>query len=53
MTDDTRVVPLTLLVQAAVVVVLGVLLGLWMDAVAGTSALLGGGAGRLDTGEKS
>ncbi|NIW23497.1 MAG: F0F1 ATP synthase subunit I [Gammaproteobacteria bacterium] len=42
MTDDTRVVPLTLLVQAAVVVVLGVLLGLWVDAVAGTSALLGG-----------
>lgn len=42
MTDDTRVVPLTLLVQAAVVVALGLLLGLWMDAVAGTSALLGG-----------
>ena len=42
MTDDSRVVPLTLLVQAAVVVALGILLGLWMDAVAGTSALLGG-----------
>ena len=42
LTDDTRVVPLTLLVQAAVVVALGILLGLWMDAVAGTSALLGG-----------
>ena len=42
MTDDTRVVPLTLLVQAAVVVALGLLLGLWIDAVAGTSVLLGG-----------
>lgn len=42
LTDDTRVVPLTLLVQAAVTVALGLLLGLWVDAVAGTSALLGG-----------
>ena len=42
MTDDTRVVPLTLLVQAAVTVALGLLLGLWLDVVAGTSALLGG-----------
>ena len=42
MTDDTHVVPLTLLVQAAVVVALSLLLGLWMDSVAGTSALLGG-----------
>ena len=42
MTDDNRVVPLTLLVQAAVTVVVGLLLGLWIDAVAGTSALLGG-----------
>ena len=42
LTDDRRVVPLTLLVQAAVTVVLGLLLGLWIDAVAAVSALLGG-----------
>lgn len=44
MTDDRRVVPLTLLVQAAVAAVLGLLLGVWVDAVAGTSAVLGGAA---------
>ena len=42
MTDDIRVVPLTLLVQAAVALALGASLGLWMGMVAGTSALLGG-----------
>lgn len=42
MTDDSHVVPLTLLVQAAIVVALSLLLGLWMGPVAGTSSVLGG-----------
>ena len=42
MTDDRRVVPLILLVQAAVAVTLGLLLWVWVDALAGLSAVLGG-----------
>lgn len=40
--DDRRVVPFTLLAQAGVAVALAVLLGFWVDGVAGVSALLGG-----------
>lgn len=42
LTDDRRVVPLTLLAQAGVAVVLAGLLGLWLGKVVGVSTLLGG-----------
>lgn len=42
LTDDRRVVPLTLLAQAGVAAALAVLLGLSLGRVAGVSALLGG-----------
>lgn len=40
--DDRRVVPLTLLAQAALSIGLAALLGLWVSGVAAWSALLGG-----------
>lgn len=42
LTQDTRIVPMTLLAQAAVSAALAVPLGLWQGKVVGLSVLLGG-----------